>query len=256
MSQEEINLIDSIYHPKIPNFRDLLNAYHAYKTSNQTKGRNIFVEALTTDENFINHEAKPLSLIALEIYAKNYKKGPLPKKGLNCCDLVRIGELLDIELPLIDIIEVENEIFWKRVAEAKVKDKLVLYKATHLPKNEVNWRQLGIEAKLAEKIETVDPEDWIESDLLDTVKKSVQFVECLEIRQMQPYKKVDMDYNYEVYNVVNVPVKDCHHGSLAILEHLENLTSLTLTFGLENIGNKYDKRYFEVSYRDIDNLGK
>lgn len=49
----------------------------------------------------------------------------------------------------------------------------------------------------------------------------------------------------------------CHHLALgSILKELKNLTSLSLEYGLRRCQYTYKKRFFEISYEDIEGVAK
>lgn len=75
---------------------------------------------------------------------------------------------------------------------------------------------------------------------------------------MSPLKKQSIETNKynQSYQIYNYPVMDCHHGNLKVLGILTNLKSLTLEFNIANIGLNYERRYFECSYLDIQNLAE
>lgn len=63
-------------------------------------------------------------------------------------------------------------------------------------------------------------------------------------------------YN-KLYKIYNYPPDCCHHGNLGlVIAELFNLTSLSLKFGNEIEMYSYEKRHFDISYKDIENLSK
>jgi hypothetical protein len=48
--------------------------------------------------------------------------------------------------------------------------------------------------------------------------------------------------------------EECHHGPLKFLANFLNLKEISLVFGKSNLGRSYERRFFEVSEKDLDNL--
>lgn len=116
------------------------------------------------------------------------------------------------------------------------------------------WKRLGVELKIAEAIGREDPTYWFEGCLEDSLIKSAPFVRKLIIAQLQPTRTVEAAEGYEEYKLYVVPSEICHHGSLKILRHLVNLTSLSLTFRLEDLSKGYQRRFFQCSLDDMEYL--
>lgn len=91
-----------------------------------------------------------------------------------------------------------------------------------------------------------------------TIKVS-SYITNLNIKQMAPLKEVSVKkskYNPR-YVYRNYASENCHHIKLGlVLKELINLTSLSLEYGLKKCQYNYKKRYFEISYEDIEDLAK
>lgn len=120
--------------------------------------------------------------------------------------------------------------------------------------SDTNWKNIGVALKVAEVIEQEQPEYWFVGSLEETLIKSQSFVHTLVISQLIPFKKVVPAEGYEEYKVVNPTPDLCHHGSLVVLKHLQNLTSLSLVFGLGGVIKGYEPRFFQFSLNDMENL--
>lgn len=258
MEQELFNKkISGIKKLNFPNDKSTKNAFNVFQPSIQSElfkseeGRNIFAEAFNFDDNFL--KISKLSEIALEIYVKSFKNGPLDK-NIILENFVSFGESLDINLPILSLLEMENEIFWKRVVESKIKNRLIFYKLSR--SSDTDWKKLGIEVKLVEIFETTKPEDWDNEFMVILISKVSPIIETFDLREMIPLKSVEKNLFDSGVLIKNVPVEDCHHGSLEYIGGLKNLKKIILKFGCENLGMNYDKRFFECSYVDIENLGK
>lgn len=249
--------ISGIQKLNFPNDKSAKNAFNVFQPSIQSElfkseeGRKIFAEAFNFDVNLF--KIPKLSEIALKIYIANFKDGPLDK-NIILDNFVLFGESLDVNLPILSLLEMDNEIFWKRVVESKIKNRLIFYKLSRC--SDTNWKQLGIEVKLVEIFETTKPEDW-NNELMDDLISSVSpYIETFDLRELIPLKLVERNpYDPRVL-VKNVPIEDCHHGSLESIGGLKNLKKLILKLGFEKLGMNYQKRFFECSYDDIENLAK
>ena len=104
-------------------------------------------------------------------------------------------------------------------------------------------------------IEQQDPVYWELEGLEDTIKRAAPFVNNLVVQQLRPYAMVEPLEDYEAYTIRNAPADLCHHGSLAVLGHLVNLTSLSLVFGVKHWNKAYQTRYSHCSQTDIEQLG-
>lgn len=106
-----------------------------------------------------------LKKLCFQAYADQYQQGPIDRR-IQYDDFVGFGEHCNIELPVNDIVKLKNDIFWKRVVEAKHGDLFEVFKNStekykHIPNDmNLNWRQMGIEDKFAELIENLDPYEW------------------------------------------------------------------------------------------------
>ncbi|XP_058122994.1 uncharacterized protein LOC131293987 [Anopheles ziemanni] len=243
--------------------RDLSNALHVWTPSTQTQrlaseaSRTLFAEHMTFRDAkkgrpFQSEAAAPegdsgvpsrLASIVVKFLVDNFNGGPEPS-GMSCCQRDEFGSMLSTQLHLLKIIDLQIESFWRRVVWCCSVDGLSFYEC----ESNINtdWKRLGVELKLAQLIEQQDPRYWELEDLEDTVKKAAPFVEHLSIEQLMPFPSVEPLEEYEAYKMYNPPDAICHHGSLAILGHLDNLTSLSLVFR--------PNHWTHFSLADIENL--
>uniref|UniRef100_A0A182R0S4 Uncharacterized protein n=1 Tax=Anopheles farauti TaxID=69004 RepID=A0A182R0S4_9DIPT len=259
-----------------PSERELCNAYHTWKPSWQTQrlaseiNRELYVELVSfqaggqkscrlfeayQDQHIVECVPQRLSMIVLECLVKNFTEGIVPTPSLPCCQVREFGNLLSTELPLATIIDIESETFWRRVVHCYSDDALAYHEHNFLTPHQL-WREHGVELKLARMIEQQDPRYWEVEGLEQCMKKAAPFVRNLTIEQMMPYPTVEAIEGYESYTVRNAPSELCHHGSLAIIGHLSNLTSLSLVFGVKKWLKPYRNRYSNCSTVDIENLGR
>ncbi|XP_049291075.1 uncharacterized protein LOC125768013 [Anopheles funestus] len=262
-------------HLTTPSERELCNAFRTYGPSWQTQllaseaERELYVELVSfggaktcrpfdalvhvTDDSVQDVPVR-LSTIVLRLLVDSFDGGPEPA-ALTCCQVRMFGSLLSTELPLLKVIDLESETYWRRVVWCYANDSLSYHEHDYLTPGRF-WKQQGIELKVARMIEQQDPQYWDLEGLEDTVKKAAPFVNNLCIEQLQPYSAVEPIEDYEVYTIRNAPDELCNHGSLAILGHLVNLTSLSLVIGVKNWTNAYQKRYSNCSPTDIEYLGQ
>lgn len=86
-----------------------------------------------------------------------------------------------------------------------------------------------------------------------------KYISNLNIKQMIPLKEALVKksiYNPR-YVYRNYTSEICHHLKLGVvLKELTNLTSLSLEYGLQKCQYSYKKRFFEISYEDIEDLAR
>uniref|UniRef100_A0A182PMG8 Uncharacterized protein n=1 Tax=Anopheles epiroticus TaxID=199890 RepID=A0A182PMG8_9DIPT len=265
-------------HLVTPFDRELSNSFRTWAPSWQTQqlasetSRKLFVELVIFEgvnqcrpfdalarpvPNKSEHEEcnlpPSLSAIVVQFLVSNFNDGPEPD-ALSCCQVRVFGALLSTELPLLKVINLESETYWRRVVWRYEDEPLAYYEHHYLTPRRF-WKQHGVELKLARMIEQQEPEYWELEGLEETIKKAAPFVNNLCVQQLRPYKKLEPLEDYESYTIRNAPADLCHHGSLAILGHLVNLTSLSLVFGVKHWTKAYHTRYSNCSQTDIENLG-
>lgn len=158
-------------------------------------------------------------------------------------------------------------------------DKLALMDAKKSKK--IYWKAFGVECRFAKLLENTSPSDFIEEKFI-ALAKLVSFVDYifeknvdnfnahildqvsryitnLNLKQMTPLKEAlikKSKYNPR-YVYRNYASENCHHLKLGVvLKELTNLTSISLEYGRRKCQYSYEKRYFEISYEDIEDLAK
>lgn len=123
-----------------------------------------------------------------------------------------------------------------------------------------NWKKLGLELKFSEFIGNLEKKDFdypsTVEHLHELTKKLEPIVDNLTIRKLKPQATFDKNPFNPNVRVVNVPSDECHRGSLEFLGSLKNLKRLFIRFDPGNVGFKYERRFFQVSVHDIENVGK
>uniref|UniRef100_A0A182WL67 Uncharacterized protein n=1 Tax=Anopheles minimus TaxID=112268 RepID=A0A182WL67_9DIPT len=262
-------------HMTTPLERELWNSFRTYGPTLHTQllaseaQRQLYVELVSfsgartcrpfdalvpVTDGFVQDVPERLATIVLKFLVDSFDGGPEPG-ALTCCQVREFGSLLSTELPLLNVIDIESETYCRRVVWCYGGDSLSYHEHDYLTPGKF-WRQQGIELKLARMIEQQDPQYWELEGLEDTVKRSAPFINNLCIGQLRPYSTVESIEDYEAYTIRNAPDDLCNHGSLAILRHLVNLTSLSLVIGVKNWTKPYQNRYSNCSPADIENLGQ
>lgn len=117
-----------------------------------------------------------------------------------------------------------------------------------------NWKQEGIQLKLAEVVQETCPED-LDLDHLSLLSSKVSTdVKCLTIQHLKSLKKHEHRYRDE--HLDYVPIEVCHHGSLEFLKVLTNLHTLSIQFCPSDLFRNYKREAFDCSYEDLENLAK
>ncbi|XP_050093951.1 uncharacterized protein LOC126576688 [Anopheles aquasalis] len=201
-----------------------------------------------------SHLPKRLSNLIVEHLVKHFDGGREPTQ-FTCCQRRHFGSVLSTDLHLLKIIDLDSEYYWKRVVWCLLRDPLQYYELSS--NTETDWKRLGVELKLSHLIERQDPRYWDLEHLKETIQKAATIVRRLDIEQLVPFPSVEPLEGYESYEFQNTPVTLCHHGSLSVLGHLSDLTSLSLVFGVNHWTHQpYRKRYSECSVADIENLAR
>ncbi|XP_052873755.1 uncharacterized protein LOC128279073 [Anopheles cruzii] len=262
-------------HLRAPSDRTLWNAHKTWAPSRQTlhlaseAERTLFGELVTLvgyrkcrsfeatspllTSGVQDRVPKALSAIVVEYLALHFDGGPEPTQ-LTCCQRRTFGSLLDTDLHLLKLIELKEVTFWKRVVWCFSRQLLTYYEHS-VEASDDNWKCLGIELKLAQLIEQQDPRYWHVEKLEETIVKAAPFVRHLDLEQLTPLPAVEPLENYETYKFHDPPDGLCHHGSLSVLDHLLNLTTLSLVFGVKNWTKPYRDSYSKCSLADVEQLG-
>ncbi|RLN76871.1 hypothetical protein BBJ28_00001624 [Nothophytophthora sp. Chile5] len=121
---------------------------------------------------------------------------------------------------------VADENYWKRCCLSKTQ-----WKNIKITDHCLTWKQLFLEKHLQGLLEDFDPSVGDHDHLLAVVKASSEFIFTLEIGQLLSH----LDLN-------------------EVCAQLRNLTSLRVTYGVKQIGMKYERMLFGMKISDATNL--
>lgn len=120
---------------------------------------------------------------------------------------------------------VSDENYWKRCCMSKP------WKNLEISQHGLSWKQLYLEKYLKDSFEGFDANVDDIDCLIDTVKSCHDFIFTLEIDQLLSH----LDLN-------------------EVCSHLKNLSRLRLTYGVKQIGMKYERMLFGMKISDATNL--
>ncbi|CAO1384860.1 unnamed protein product [Diamesa tonsa] len=166
----------------------------------------------------VTRSPNTLSELAIEVYATNYKRGRIDDR-IQCRNSTDFGLYTDIGIPIMDLLELENEPFWKRLVEAKFQNMFQFEEYSR--SSDINWKRTGLELKLSEFIENLDVDEC-------SYPKMVSLLETL--------------------------MTSCYHGSLGFVKYLTNLKVVSLMFEPDKLGYNYERWLFKTSVIDFENL--
>ncbi|CRK96456.1 CLUMA_CG010161, isoform A [Clunio marinus] len=194
--------------------------------------------------------------IAIHKMAQDYRGGQVDGRIWGE-DATNFGLHASIDLPILDLLEVDNEFFWKRLVREKIRD--VLKHQKLLRDSQTNWKRIAIELLLAELVENLEEHEvdgpMKQKELKELVEKLNSFVENLSILSLKPRKFFNENENFQI---VNFTSNDCRHASLEFLGGLSNLKSFSVSFMTKKLefDVKYRRKLFQVAVSDIEKLGK
>lgn len=149
----------------------------------------------------------------------------------------------------------QNGTFWQRLVEEKIHDELELQKLQR--DATTDWKKVGLELKLVEIIDGLEQNEFDNPEVIqqlnDMMEKLQPFVENVKIKKLKPRRRLEESSNVQV---VNVPSDECPHGSLEFLGRLSEMKSLSISFNPGEVGQSYERRFFQVASNDITNIGK
>jgi len=170
-----------------------------------------------------------LMMKAARVISSNFQRNPqdmdlIPKR---CRE--KVLELLPTNLDIkISSKRVHSEKYWKRCCEERWKGNCV--KSLHGN----TWKQTYFERYLQDLLETFDPKRGDDDGALrENVKASKDFVFSLKITQLLAHPDLSL-----------------------IFDNLQNLSDLTLTYGVKRLRMRYDRALFGMKLSDAESLSR
>lgn len=115
-----------------------------------------------------------------------------------------------------------------------------------------SWKMLFLERHMQDLIEQAQPQYADEQNMEEITTLLAPYVYTLEITQLQAWKppltwsKEDIP---EVYPIDHINFEP-------IFKHLENITDLSIVYGMRDVTEDFDFRLFKISKDDCRNLGR
>ena len=166
--------------------------------------------------------------MCVKVAAAHFRENPMLNSTLPQEYVGKIVKLLPIDLPLELVAHlVEDEDYWKRRSLSR-------WKKVHTASHGNSWKQTYFEKNLQENIECFDPVTTELVSLERLLRLSKQYVRNLTIRQLPSHLDLEL-----------------------IFKNLrEALTSLSLTYGMRNVGMDYDRSLFGMKLSDCRLMAK
>lgn len=179
--------------------------------------------------SFNNSHSQPiptLLLLCLKVISDRFRFEPkiqnVPRKFLPDV-MARLPLDLDV---CVSAPHVSDENYWKRCCMSKL-----AWKNLQIEAHGLTWKQLFLEKHLQDRLEAFDANADDPDHLVDVVKACQEHIFTLEISQLLSH----LDLN-------------------ELCSHLKNLTRLQLTYGVKQIGMKYERMLFGMKISDATNL--
>jgi len=169
----------------------------------------------------------PLKELCIEVVAANFAERPefgeLPPLYVK-----RVVDLLDLQLDL-ELVGtlIDDESYWKRRS-------CIRWKNCDIKNHGRSWKQLYFEKNLEAAIERFDPATSDPNELKRLLAFSKRFVRSLSVIQLPSHINLQLLFD---------TTASC-------------LTSLTLTYGMKNVGMDYDRSLFGMKLSDCRSLAK
>lgn len=112
----------------------------------------------------------------------------------------------------------------------------------------------------AEFVESLMPNDYeipsMRANINALTKLCSAEIKNLKLRKVQPEKReVKNEFNPDI-KTVNYKLDECHHVPLEFLGQLEKVETFSISFCPGVVQHKYEKRFFQVSTRDVEILSR
>ncbi|TMW63000.1 hypothetical protein Poli38472_005618 [Pythium oligandrum] len=167
-----------------------------------------------------------LVILCLKVISDKFRLEPkihnVPRKFLP-----EVMSRLPLDMDVcISAPNITDENYWKRCCMSKS-----AWKNLQISEHGLTWKQLFMEKNLQDMLEGFDSSTDDNDELIDVVKACQEYIFTLEIDQLLSH----LDLN-------------------EVCSHLKNLTRLRLTYGVKQIGMKYERMLFGMKISDATNL--
>ncbi|XP_028178253.1 dynein regulatory complex subunit 5 [Ostrinia nubilalis] len=174
-----------------------------------------------------------------------------PLKRILQKDVDMLMDLYPADIPLKSCVpHIKDEQFWKRSFATKFPSRVEL--------GVTFWKGKFLSACLQDYLENVNPDVFIEEDAIELSKLVSPYIYELSLNQLQmvrqPTPPVHNDEVVEDTCAFSVPKVYDHIPLEPVLMRLYNLQEISLVFGLSNLADKYQTRFFEFSMADCESL--
>lgn len=169
----------------------------------------------------------PLKELCVEVVAQHFEANPTFGK-LPALYVKRVVDLLALDLPLeLAGTLIEDESYWKRRS-------CLRWKSCEVDSNGRSWKQLYFERNLEGALESYDPAVSDPNELKRLLTFSKRFIRRLNVMQLPAHVDLQMLFH---------TTASC-------------LTSLSLRYGMDNVGMDYDRSLFGMKLSDCRSLAK
>ncbi|CAK4653837.1 hypothetical protein LEN26_000014 [Aphanomyces euteiches] len=174
-------------------------------------------------------EIDSLVVMCIKVVTQCFNTKANPMSGIPTKLLPEVTLRLPLDLPLsASAPHIQDENFWKRCCLNRTG-----WTNLQIAHHGLTWKQLYLERNLQEELESFDPSDSPDTyeDLLAKVRACAPYIFSLELEQLLSHL-------------------DMHEVTLC----LPNLTKLKLTYGVKQIGMKYERMLFGMKISDATAL--
>lgn len=177
----------------------------------------------TVNLNWDLNYPESLVEICIKTIADNWSAFPLFNEIIVCENRCLLADILDVEtLPLSELCNhVRDDAFWKRMFKAKWPS--LMNNTTPFGKL---WIEIYVEKFLAESLETLKPSDYNVEKTKNLIELCSPFVKFLKIDHLE----VTADSSDSINDHIPFDI---------ILEHLNELKSLSITYDCKTIGTQF-----------------
>ncbi|RVE48149.1 hypothetical protein evm_007209 [Chilo suppressalis] len=229
------------------------NTQQAYVTTNVMKNSLAEANRKIVAENFQwDDDVTPAPLTyfsALALSRAFHKINPLHKILQKDVDMLM--DLYPADIPLkCSVPYIKDEQYWKRSFATKFPSRLEL--------GVTFWKGKFLSACLQDYLENVNCDVFIEEDAVELAQLVSPYIYELGLNQLQmarqPTPPVPYEDIVEDTCVFSVPKVYDHIPLEPVLAKLYNLQEISLVFGLNDLQDNYQTRFFEFSMADCESL--